>query len=117
MSLVYRVSIRTTCALATLISSSVVISVLHSARISPVAGCTMALAVVRPRTYSIGTSSCLTPAFSSWLMWRAVIRRPCSTMTLPVSSWISMTATSPRRRCGTSSRLSFSPEMWNTLVV
>ncbi|MOA60695.1 hypothetical protein D3C78_1856350 [compost metagenome] len=50
MSLVYRVSRRTTWALAILASRSVVSSVLHSAMISPVAGCTMALARVRPRT-------------------------------------------------------------------
>ncbi|MCY1351055.1 hypothetical protein D9M69_373090 [compost metagenome] len=50
MSLVYRVSMRTTWALAIFTSSSVVSSVLHSAMISPVAGCTMALAVVRPST-------------------------------------------------------------------
>ncbi|MOA00709.1 hypothetical protein D3C78_1200820 [compost metagenome] len=50
MSLVYRVSMRTTWALAIFTSTSVVSSVLHSAMISPVAGCTMALAEVRPRT-------------------------------------------------------------------
>ncbi|MNP71169.1 hypothetical protein D3C76_1675140 [compost metagenome] len=48
MSLVYRVSRRTTWALAIFARTSTESSVLHSAMISPVAGCTTALATVRP---------------------------------------------------------------------
>ena len=50
----------------------------------------------------------LIPAFSSWLMWRAVIRRPCSTIPCLCRPLDIDGSVSPRRRCGTSSRLMLS---------
>ena len=71
------------------------------ARISPVSVLTTSCARTLPTRYSVGTGMRSTPASSSWRTWRAVMRRPSSTMTLS-PTLISKLAVSPRRRCGTS---------------
>ncbi len=66
---------------ASLPSMSAVSSVLQSSSTSPVSVSTMSRASERPTMYSGGTCSVSSFAFSIRRMWRAVMRRPRSTIT------------------------------------
>ena len=88
---------------ASLPSMSAVSSVLQSSSTSPVSVSTMSRASERPTMYSGGTCSVSSFAFSIRRMWRAVMRRPRSTITPPFSSRMSKAAISPRMRSATSS--------------
>ena len=85
------------------------------ARISPVSVLTTSCASTLPYTYSRGTRSRVTLASSSWRTWRAVMRRPSSTITWSPMR-ISKVAVSPRRRCGTSCSATSSRPMKKVLV-
>ena len=86
-------------------SNSSVISSLALAITSPVSSSTRLSARILPQRKSSGTTSDLTLAFFSCLIYIAVIRRPCCTSTLPLTL-ISKVAVSP-----------FSQSACNTMLI